>query len=383
MLHHSPRTWLAWLPLVLACSQAGDAPVGDVVLTTSSSTSGTGDPPTTGTPTSSTTTTIGSSTAVGSTSTSDTSTSTSETSTSTDAASTTGDAPLIGCGNGELDPGEECDLGLVENSNSGACTIECKNAKCGDGLLQLGKEVCDNGASNNNTSYGGCKQNCQLGPRCNDGIVQDVEECDLGEDNGSDESAPDGVPCDDGCRYQARLVFLSSITYKGGKIGGVEGANAKCQLLAEKAGYDNSENFVAWLSDAVHSPAKDFLHTPGVPFVRADGVRIADDWDDLIKNGPHEGIFVTEKGETFLDVWVWTGTTPSGILLDPAAHCKAWTSLDLLDKGLVGRSGVDKAVLPKIWDQWHDNKQWTNLATSLCEHDYRIYCMEQYMGDGP
>jgi hypothetical protein len=67
MLHHSPRTWLAWLPLVLACSQAGDAPAGDVVLTTSSSTSGTGEPPTTSTPTSSATTTIGSSTAVGST----------------------------------------------------------------------------------------------------------------------------------------------------------------------------------------------------------------------------------------------------------------------------------------------------------------------------
>jgi hypothetical protein len=62
--------------------------------------------------------------------------------------------------------------------------------------------------------------------------------------------------------------FLSSIAYKGGEIGGVEGAHTKCKILAEKAGYDNSANFMAWLSDAVHSPADDFLHTAG-PALRA------------------------------------------------------------------------------------------------------------------
>lgn len=377
MLHHSPRTWLAWLPLVLACSQAGDAPAGDVDLATSSSTSGSGDPPTTSTPTTSATTTTASSTATDSTSSGDSSTSTGDTSTSTDAASSSGDAPLIGCGNGELDPGEECDLGLVDNSNSGACTIECKTAKCGDGLLQIGKEACDNGGSNNNTAYGGCMQNCQLGPRCNDGKVQDEEECDLGDDNGSGEFSPDGVPCDDGCRYDARLVFLSSIAYKGGEIGGVEGAHTKCKLLAEKAGYDNSENFMAWLSDAVHSPADDFLHTAGLPFVRPDGVRIADDWDDLVKNGPHDGIFVTEKGERLLDVYVWTGTTPSGNLLDPSTHCKAWTTLDPNAKSRIGQSGVDKIKLPAVWQQWHDNNHWTNYINWPCESEANLYCFEQ------
>ncbi len=373
MLHHSPRTWLAWLPLVLACSQAGDAPAGDIDLATSTSTSGSGGPPTTSTPTTSATTTTSS------TSTGDASTSTSDTSasTSTDAASSTGDAPLVGCGNGELDPGEECDLGLVDNSNSGACTIECKDAKCGDGLLQIGKEACDNGGSNNNTSYGGCMQNCQLGPRCSDGIVQDAEECDLGDDNGSGEFSPEGVPCDDGCRYQARLVFLSSITYKGGELGGVEGAHTKCKLLAEKAGYDNSENFMAWLSDATHSPAKDFLHTPGLPFVRPDGVRVADDWNDLIKNGPHDGIIVTEKGETLLDSRVWTGTSQSGNILDPTANCKAWTTLDPKEKSRVGRSGVDKVQLPVVWQQWHDNYHWTNYSNLFCEDEARLYCVEQ------
>ena len=378
MLHHSPRTWLAWLPLVLACSQAGDAPAVDVVMGTSSSTSGTGEPPPTSTPTSSATAATETSTTHGSTGLGDSSTSAGDTSTSTDAASSTGDAPLMGCGNGEIDPGEECDLGLIENSDSTSdCTIECKNAKCGDGLVHIGKEACDNGASNNNTLYGGCMQNCQFGPRCNDGVVQDSEECDLGNNNGSGEFSPDGVPCDEGCRYQARLCFLSSVAYKGGEIGGVEGAHTKCQLLAEKAGYDNSKNFKAWLSDALHNPAKDFLHTAGLPFVRPDGVRIADDWDDLVKNGPHDGIFVTEKGESLLGVRVWTGTAASGNLLDPAANCKAWTTLDPNQESRVGRSGVDKIKLPVAWQQWYDSDHWTNYDNFSCEDEARLYCVEQ------
>lgn len=296
--HRSPRVWLHWIPLAVACSQGRDAPA-EVDLGASTSSSTNPDPPPTSIPTSAAPTTS----ATGST----TSTSTGpgdmtttgdapSSSTSGEPASSTGDTPSPSCGDAHIDPGEECDLGLVENSDTtSACTIECQLAKCGDGLLHVGKEACDNGASNNDTTYGGCTQKCELGPRCNDGKVQGPEECDLGDVNGSGEFLPDGVPCDGGCRYQARQVFLSSIAYKGGEIGGVEGAHTKCRLLAEKAGLDNSASFMAWLSDALHSPAKDFTLTDNIPYVRPDGVRVADDWNDLVQNGPHDGIFVTEK----------------------------------------------------------------------------------------
>ena len=111
--------------------------------------------------------------------------------------------------------------------------------------------------------------------------------------------------------------------------------------------------------------------------MRPDGVRVADDWDDLIKNGPHDGIFVTENGESLLGVRVWTGTAASGGLLDPAANCKAWTTLAPDEVSRVGLSGVDKVNLPAVWQQWYDNDHWTNYVNKPCEDGLNIYCFEQ------
>ena len=46
------------------------------------------------------------------------------------------------CGNGQLDPGEECDDG---NKNNGdACSSTCRLPVCGNGLVE-GSEPCDDG----------------------------------------------------------------------------------------------------------------------------------------------------------------------------------------------------------------------------------------------
>jgi len=94
--------------------------------------------------------------------------------------STTGDPTTAAdpvCGDGNVDPGEECDDG-ASNADDAACTSACKQATCGDGLLLAGGEICDDGV--NDGSYGGCSADCQaLGPRCGDGELQeDLEECD-------------------------------------------------------------------------------------------------------------------------------------------------------------------------------------------------------------
>jgi hypothetical protein len=173
---------------------------------------------------------------------------------------------------------------------------------------------------------------------------------------------------------------LSSTVYKGGDLGGVEGAHIKCQNRAKLAKFDNAPKFMAWISDAQHSPFLDFNNGPetaGLPYVRPDGVRIADDWDALVTNGPIEGIIVTETGEVLLDEWVWTGTAPSGKILDPTAHCQSWTSSSADDKSRVGSSGLDKVQFPQAWAQWAADRQWTNLANRTCDKAYSLYCVEQ------
>ena len=51
------------------------------------------------------------------------------------------------CGNGVVEAAndEECDEGFDGNDDRGACTRSRKEARCGDGLVQEGVELCDAG----------------------------------------------------------------------------------------------------------------------------------------------------------------------------------------------------------------------------------------------
>lgn len=377
-LHRPACAWPLQISLAVACVPQGDSPAGASNLGDSSSSSTTMVPLTTDTPTSvaPTSTSTGPGPGDLTTSTGDADTA----GTSSGSGSTIADPPSSGCGDGQLDPGEECDPGFAALSDTGACTLACKTAKCGDSLVWTDKEACDNGPGNNDSLYGGCTTQCDLGPRCDDGQVQGPEECDLGRSNGTGEFPSSGVPCDDGCRFRARLAFLSSAVYKAGDLGGVEGAHIKCRNLAAQAKYDNATKFMAWISDAQHSPFQDFIRGPetvGLAYVRPDGVRVADDWDALVLTGPSEGITVTDAGEVLLNTPVWTGTAPSGKVLDPGAHCQSWTSSSPFEKSRVGSSGFDKAQQKQAWAEWVAERQWTNLASLSCDKSYHLYCLEQ------
>src|SRR5688500_10313685 len=58
------------------------------------------------------------------------------------------DADPLLCGNGDMDPGEECDD--ANDSNSDVCVEGCRFARCGDGHMRTSVEECDDG----NTSAG-------------------------------------------------------------------------------------------------------------------------------------------------------------------------------------------------------------------------------------
>jgi len=97
-----------------------------------------------------------------------------------------------GCGNGFLEPGETCDDGNVADGDG--CSSYCNLVEpgwscpapgrrcvpiCGDGIV-LAPESCDDG---NTIAGDGCSDICVVEPttaRCGDGIVEGDEECDEG-----------------------------------------------------------------------------------------------------------------------------------------------------------------------------------------------------------
>ena len=99
-----------------------------------------------------------------------------------------------GCGNGEVNSGEQCDDGnLIDDDD---CRNNCTNASCGDGLTQPG-EQCDDA---NAIDTDACRNDCTAA-RCGDGVVQtDVEQCDDGNQDDTDACRNDCTParCGDG-----------------------------------------------------------------------------------------------------------------------------------------------------------------------------------------
>ena len=93
------------------------------------------------------------------------------------------------CGDGVATTGEECDEGANNNDTTyGGCTTQCKFGPfCGDGIPDAGNEECDAGRANT-AGYGeeGCGFGCKTPHRCGDGFLDAAfdEQCDDGPLNG-------------------------------------------------------------------------------------------------------------------------------------------------------------------------------------------------------
>ncbi len=102
----------------------------------------------------------------------------------TDASGSTG-SPTTGvvpmCGDGAVDAGEECDDGNTDDTD--ACTNACKNAVCGDSIVQAMVEECDDGnMADTDMCVMGCKN-----AKCGDGFVlMGMEQCDDGNMSDAD-----------------------------------------------------------------------------------------------------------------------------------------------------------------------------------------------------
>lgn len=166
-------------------------------------------------------------------------------------------------------------------------------------------------------------------------------------------------------RPTARRVFVTSAAYDG-NLGGVAGADQKCQAAADATPALQGATFRAWISTAAESPAQRFSRDAPLGFMRVDGVKIANGWEDLLDGDLLETINVTEQGVWIPYPHVWTNTLANGTHAD-RDDCSGWTSV--AGKGTLGQG-------------WVKNQHWSGPSTlSLlrgdCADAMRLYCFEQ------
>ena len=168
----------------------------------------------------------------------------------------------------------------------------------------------------------------------------------------------------------ACTVFVTSTTYTG-DLGGIDGADAKCQALANEEHLGGT--FFAWLS--VLAPPATY---PGTRFTRArvpyallNGTHLAGDWNDLT-DGALDALFdVTETGHELQlgeATHVATATTTNGdggtIHGFFTPDCAGWTTASI-QFGLHGTTTSTGTA-------------WTDTSNPIpCSDPFRLYCFRQ------
>ncbi|MBA3545997.1 MAG: DUF4215 domain-containing protein [Nannocystis sp.] len=192
------------------------------------------------------------------------------------------------------------------------------------------------------------------GPVCGDGVVEGDETCDDG-------NATPG----DGCQECAKdsIVFVTSEVYQGFALGGLYGADQRCQSLAAKADLPRFLTFRAWLSTPTMPAADRLIHSPG-RYVLVNGLAVAQNWDALTSGSIKNAIVVDESSQT-RESGVWTGTLLNGQPALGSEFCKDWDD----DSGLLKFGGTGLSM--------NTDSAWSFFDQGPCGSELRLYCIEQ------
>ena len=256
------------------------------------------------------------------------------------------------CGDNIKQPDEQCDDSNADNTDE--CTDKCRFPACGDGYIQ-GEEECDDG---NSKPTDACVDDCTLAA-CGDGHLHtDVEQCD---DHNIDKD--DG--CDDVCKLEFLRVFVTASTFHGDLQRHGESPDDLCQTEADASGLYGT--YRAWISLGPRSSPADEFDVAPVPYVRTDGVTVADSFDAFKLGTLLAPISRTAgKVEPPLDPdtcgSVWTAILDNG---EPAAeNCDEFASDSVVDKAITGNfTAIDGT--------------WTATCDVSCDHELRLYCFQQ------
>ena len=163
------------------------------------------------------------------------------------------------------------------------------------------------------------------------------------------DAAPDGT---DGGRRKRVFVTSAGTT---GALGGVGGADARCQQLATRAKLDGT--FVAWLS-VEEGPALARLRVDG-PWFLLGGTRVFAS-KAAIAMGPEVPIDRDENNVRVDAADVWTGTNGAGNAT--AQNCNGWVLA--VGSGTKGKTNGR-------------GNEWTASDNDNCQNVERLYCFEQ------
>ena len=106
-----------------------------------------------------------------------------------------------------------------------------------------------------------------------------------------------------------------------GNLGGLSGADQKCQEAADVAGLGGT--WVAWLSDSTHNARDRITHT-NYGYYLINGTKIADNFSDLVDGCIDHFINLDENGNVVRYDTIATGSNEYGYKV--SNNCNDWTS---------------------------------------------------------
>lgn len=163
-----------------------------------------------------------------------------------------------------------------------------------------------------------------------------------------------------------KRVFVTSTTYNG-NLGGLSGADAKCQARADAAGLAGT--WKAWLSDSTTAADSRVTHTT-YNYVLINGTVLANGWSDLTDGTIDAAIDINEFGGSVFAPSYYTNTTSAGLrefASDTNSTCLDWTSSTSGGNGPAGSGS-------------YTDFRWTDTSTAIyCNgsNNPHLVCFEQ------
>lgn len=161
-----------------------------------------------------------------------------------------------------------------------------------------------------------------------------------------------------------KFVFITSTLYNG-NLGGVAGADTKCQAHADAASLGGT--FKAWIADDTdaNAPAARFYQSPN-PYKLTTGTTVANNWADLTDGTLSAAIDYFEtgahRGSSSNNVYTNVNTDGTRKGTD---SCLGWTWSSSGQSGEIGFSTVTDST-------------WTDDSTAACSSTFfRLYCFQQ------